>query len=114
MPLDKLDKDKPLPVNKAFRHLVVFQIKLIADAARDLFFSPISLIAFIFDAFLRPKVSESLSYKLAHAGRKSDRMINLFGEYTASGEFTIDETVNDLEEALLSEINKRKEQDRQE
>ena len=111
MPLDKLDKNKPLPVSKAFRHLIFFQIKLFVDAARDLLFSPISLIAFIIDAILKPPVKESLSYRLTHAGRKSDRMINLFGEYTATGEFTIDETVNDLESVLLSELNKRKERD---
>lgn len=111
MPLEKLDKDKPLPINKAFRHLMLFQIKLIADAARDLFFSPISIIAFILDVVFRPPVKDSFSYKLTHAGRKSDRMINLFGEYTSSGEFTIDETVNDLESALRNEISKRKEAD---
>ena len=108
MPLDTLDKNKPIPVNKAFRHLIFFQIKLFADAVRDLLLSPISIIAFIFDALLKPPVGESLSYKLTQAGRKSDRTINLFGEYTASGEFTIDETVNDLESAVLSELNKRK------
>ncbi|MGK0373578.1 MAG: hypothetical protein ACJA2E_000045 [Arenicella sp.] len=111
MPLDKLDISKPIPIGKAFRHLVFFQIKLIVDALRDLLFSPISLIAFIFDAVVKPPVGQSLSYKLTRLGRKSDRMINLFGEYTASGEFTIDATVNDLESKLLSEINKRKERD---
>ena len=108
MPLEKLDISKPIPILHAFRHLVFFQIKLIVDAARDLLFSPISLIAFILDAVLKPPVGESLSYKLTRLGRKSDRMINLFGEYTASGEFTIDDTVNDLESKLLRELNKRK------
>jgi hypothetical protein len=111
MPLDKLDINKPLPVGKAFRHLIFFQIKLFFDAFRDLLFSPISIMAFIVDAVLRPPVGESLSYKLTRLGRKSDRMINLFGEYTASGEFTIDETVNGLESAVLSELNKRKDHD---
>lgn len=111
MPLENLDKSKPLPVNKAFRHLVFFQIKLLADAVRDLLFSPISFIAFVLDAIMRPSVEESLSYKLSLAGRKSDRMINLFGEFSSSGEFTIDETVNDLESVLLSELNKRRNED---
>ena len=108
MPLEKLDKDKPLPVASAFRHLIFFQIKLIADAVRDLFFSPISLIAFIIDAVLKPPVRNSLSYKLTEAGRKSDRVINLFGEYTESGEFTLDETVNELESKLRDELNKNR------
>lgn len=111
MPLDKLDVSKPIPIGKAFRHLIFFQIKLFADAFRDLLFSPISIIAFILDAALRPPVGQSLSYRLTRLGRKSDRLINLFGEYTASGDFTIDETVNGLESKLLSELSKRKEQD---
>ncbi len=112
MPLSKLDKDKPLSTKQAFRHLIFFQIKLFVDAFRDLLFSPISLLAFAYDALVRPPVKDSLSYKLTLAGRKTDRMINLFGEYTESGEFTIDETVNELESALLSELNKRKVQDK--
>ncbi|GAA6138037.1 hypothetical protein NBRC116583_17840 [Arenicella sp. 4NH20-0111] len=114
MPLNNLEKDKPLPIKQAFRHLIFFQIKLFADAIRDLLFSPISLLAFACDAILKPSVKDSFSYKLTLAGRKSDRMINLFGEYTASGEFTIDETVNELESALLTELNKRRAQGKEE
>ncbi len=112
MPLSKLDKDKPLSTKQAFRHLIFFQIKLFADAIRDLMFSPISLFAFVYDAIVGPPVKDSLSYRLTLAGRKSDRIINLFGEYTESGDFTIDETVNELESALLNEVNKRRAQDK--
>ena len=112
MPLSKLDKDKPLPTKQAFRHFIFFQIKLFVDAFRDLLFSPISLIAFAYDAVVRPPVKDSLSYKLTLAGRKSDRMINLFGEYNESGEFTIDENLNEIESALLSELNKHKPQNK--
>ena len=108
MPLSKLDKDKPLPIRQAFRHLIFLQIKLLFDAARDVFLSPISMLAFICDAIFRPKVKDSFSYRLILTGRKTDRIINLFGEYSDSDEFTIDETVTDLESALLSEINKRR------
>jgi hypothetical protein len=74
MPLDKLDVSKPIPIGKAFRHLIFFQIKLFADAFRDLLFSPISpispisIIAFILDAALRPPVGQSLSYRLTRLG----------------------------------------------
>lgn len=112
MPLNKLNKNKPLPVKQAFRHLIFFQIKLFADAIRDLLFSPISLLAFAFDALVRPPVKDSMSYKLTLAGRKTDRMINLFGEYTSSGEFTIDETMTELESALLTELNKHRAQNK--
>ncbi len=110
MPLERLDRDQPLPRKQAVRHFIFFQIKLFADALRDLLFSPISLLAFVYDAIVMPPVKDSLSYKLTLAGRKSDRIINLFGEYTQSGEFTMDETVNELESALLSEIDKHRSQ----
>ena len=112
MPLSKLDKDEPLPIKQAFRHLIFFQIKLFADAARDLLLSPISVLAFIHDSIFAPPLKDSLSYKLMLAGRKTDRMINLFGEYSQSGEFTIDETVGEIETALLNEINKHRPQDK--
>jgi hypothetical protein len=108
MNLDNLPQDKPLPLNRAFRHLIVFQIKLFVDAFRDLIFSPISLFAFAADALMRPPVKDSLSYKLMVSGRQSDRMINLFDEYTKSGDFTIDTTVAEVESAIQREIKKHK------
>ena len=107
MQIEKLPQDEPIPLNRAFRHLVVFQIKLFVDAIRDVLFSPISLAAFVFDALLRPPVKESLSFKLMHAGRRSDRMINLFDEHTTSGEFTIDTTVAEVESAIHRELKKQ-------
>lgn len=108
MPIVNLSPDEPIPFQKALRHLVVFQIKLFVDAFRDLLFSPISLIAFIADAIMRPKVKDSMSLNIMMAGRRTDRMINLFDEHTASGEFTIDTTVAELESVLQREIKKRK------
>ena len=108
MPLDSLPQDKPIPFKKAFRHFLVFQIKLFVDAFRDLLFSPISLAAFIIDSFTKPAVNESLSFKIMHLGRHSDRVINLFDEHTSSDHFTIDETVKDVETILSKEIKKFK------
>jgi len=64
MPIETLPPKEPLPVYRAFRHLLVFQIKLFVDAIRDLLFSPISLIAFAIDAITKPTVEESMSYRL--------------------------------------------------
>ena len=44
-----------------------------------------------------------------HLGRRSDRVINLFDEYTSSNTYTIDETVAELESALHEGIKKRRE-----
>lgn len=106
MPLESLQSDEPIPIRNAFRHLLVFQLKLIFDAVRDLFFSPVSLIAFIIDSIMRPPVKNSFSYRLMHVGRRSDRIINLFDEYTGSGDYTIDETVAEVEVVLQRELKK--------
>lgn len=107
MHLDNHPENETLPLKKALRHLVVFQIKLLVDALRDLFFSPISLVAFLIDAVTRPILKDSLSYKLMLAGRRSDRVINLFDEYHSSEHFTIDRTVAEVESALQRELQKR-------
>ena len=109
MHLEDLPEDETLPLNKALRHLVVFQIKLFVDAMRDLILSPISLLALIVDALTRPTVKQSLSYKLMHAGRRSDRVINLFDEYYTTENFTIDQTVAEVESVLQRELQKHKE-----
>ena len=106
MPLESLPPDEPIPTRNAFRHLLVFQLKLVFDAVRDLLFSPVSLIAFIIDSIMRPAVKDSFSYRLMHVGRRSDRIINLFDEYTGSGDYTIDETVAEVEVVLQRELNK--------
>ena len=107
MPIENLPQNEPLPVYKAFKHLLVFQLKLLVDAVRDIAFSPISLFAFIYDAIVKPAVSESMSHKMMLLGRRSDRVINLFNEYTGSGEYTIDETVAEVENVLHREIEER-------
>lgn len=107
MPIENLPQDQPLPVYKALKHLLVFQLKLLVDAVRDVLFSPISLLAFIYDAFVKPPVRDSMSHKMMLLGRRSDRVINLFNEYTSSGEYTIDETVAEVETVLHKEIRNR-------
>ncbi len=72
---------------RALRHLIVFQLKLAADAFRDLLLSPLSVVVFIIDALNKPAVEDSLYLRLMLMGRHSDRMINLFDEYTDTGEF---------------------------
>lgn len=107
MSIVKLSPDEPLPMTKAFRHLLVFQVKLIADALRDLFLSPISLVVFFIDALARPLLKDSLTLKLMLAGRRTDRVINLFNEHTTDGEFTIDTSMAELETVIHREIKKK-------
>ena len=109
MPLESLPPEQPLPVGRTFRHLVVFQIKLFVDAIRDILFSPLSITAFLIDVITQPAAKDSLSLRLMHLGRRSDRVINLFNEYTNDGDYTIDQTVDEVETALQKEFEKERE-----
>ena len=85
-----------LSIGKSFRHLVIFQFKLLADAVRDLILSPLSIIAFIIDAVFRPRLSKSLSLRLMMMGRYSDRIINLFNEHNKTMDKKSDEKVSKI------------------
>jgi hypothetical protein len=99
-----VDEDQPggsrVSTAAAFRHLVIFQLKLAADALRDFLLSPLSILAFGLDVLRKPHVENSLYLRLMLLGRRSDRMINLFDDHSDSGEFTIDRAVDELEELL--------------
>ncbi|MFT6957356.1 MAG: hypothetical protein ACJAYC_002366 [Halieaceae bacterium] len=81
---------------QAFRHLLVFQIKLLADALRDLALSPMSIIVFFIDAIRKPALEDSLYLKLMLLGRRSDAFINLFDEHKDAGHFTADQAIEEL------------------
>lgn len=94
------DSDSRVRTSTALRHVLVFQLKLAADALRDFVLSPLSLVAFFIDVLRKPRVENSLYLRLMLLGRRSDRFINLFDDYRDSGEFTIDHAVDDLEDLL--------------
>jgi hypothetical protein len=93
---------------RALRHLIVFQLKLAMDALRDFALSPLSILVFLVDAVRKPAVADSLYLRLMIAGRKSDRVINLFDEYTQEGHYTVDKTFADVEEVVAREVSKEK------
>ena len=92
--------DEPVSIRRSFRHLVVFQIKLTLDALRDLALSPLSIAAFVLDALRQPALEDSLYARLMALGRRSDRVINLFDEYSETESYTVDEALSDFEEAV--------------
>jgi len=57
---------------------LVFQLKLGADALRDLVLSPLSMILVIVDIVSGHSEKQSLFYKMMKYGRLSDHWINLF------------------------------------
>lgn len=84
----------------ALRHVLVFQLKLAADAFRDFLLSPLSIAAFALDVIRKPRVEKSLYLRLMLIGRRSDRFINLFDDHRDGGAFTIDSAVDELEDLL--------------
>lgn len=87
------DSNARVTLGPALRHLVVFQLKLGADALRDLFLSPLSILVFIVDAIRKPTLEESLYLRLMVLGRRSDEYINLFDQHKDKGNFTMDEAI---------------------
>ncbi len=90
----------PMTFWAAFRCLIVFQLKLALDALRDFLFSPLSIVAFLLDAALQPNESVSYTRRLKDMGQRSDRVINLFDEYSGKGHYTVDETFGEVESAV--------------
>lgn len=61
------------------RDIAVFQVKLIVDGLRDLVLVPISLVAGIISLLTGGDKPGSEFYELLRMGRRSERLINLFG-----------------------------------
>lgn len=101
----KEDSKAEVTTAQAFRHLLKFQIKLGADALRDLLLSPVSLVVFVIDTLRKPRLEDSLYLKLMLLGRRSDRMINLFDEHKDAGHFTVDQAIEELEGLVVSRRN---------
>jgi hypothetical protein len=96
------DKESKAQVStaQAFRHMLIFQIKLAADALRDLILSPVSILVFIADALRKPALEDSWYLRLMLLGRKSDRLINLFDEHKNAGQYTVDRAVHEVENVV--------------
>jgi hypothetical protein len=102
------DSEPEVTGRRALRHLLVFQFKLAMDALRDFALSPLSIIVFIIDAIRKPKIEDSLYLRLMAVGRQSDRIINLFDEYSGEGHYTVDKTLAEFEEVVAREMKKKK------
>jgi hypothetical protein len=62
------------------RDVLVLQVKLAVDAIRDLVLSPVSIVAGILDLLAGGERPGRLFYSVLLAGRRSERIINLFGD----------------------------------
>jgi len=62
------------------RDILVLQVKLAVDALRDLILSPLSLVAGVLDLLTGGQQPGRLFYPLLVAARRTEQLINLFGE----------------------------------
>jgi hypothetical protein len=90
------------------RDLLAFQLKLAADALRDFVISPIALVAGVIDLVRGGARTGELFQAVLAAGRRSERIINLFGEESlAEGEkSSIDALVGRFEKLVVEQYEK--------
>lgn len=88
-------------VISSLRRLIVFQLKLLADAGRDLLLSPISFAVAIIDILFRLEGKDSLFNKMLELGIKSDHFINLFGQFGSDD--TISALVDEVGNSVVSQ-----------
>ena len=88
-------------VRLAIGRLLLFQLKLFADAGRDFLLSPISTLALLVDLVLGLDGEDSYFERLLAFGVRSDHFINLFGQYSEGQ--TIDSVVKDVANASHKE-----------
>lgn len=62
------------------RDILVLQVKLAVDALRDLILSPLALVAGVLDLLTGGQQPGRLFYPLLVAARRTEQLINLFGE----------------------------------
>ncbi len=84
------------------KRFLVFQLKLYAEAIRDVFLSGLALLAFVTDLVFRLRGEDSLFEQLLRLGRKSERAINLFNQHDheISGVSSIDGIVREVEDRI--------------
>ena len=88
------------------RELLLFQLKLFADAARDLLLSPVAIVCYILDLSHDGPKKESHFEKLMAFGRRTDHHINLFKHSRSykKGMMTVDDAAKVVEDTLVNEL----------
>lgn len=95
------------------RDVLVLQLKLVADALRDLLISPASIVAGVLDLIQGGERPGRLFYAVLAAGRRSEQIINLFGEAereptrsAAADPASIDAVVGRLERMIVEQYER--------
>ncbi len=88
------------------RDTLVFQVKLLGDGMRDVFLSPVSIMAAVAGLLFSPSKPDYYLRKLMAFGHKTDRWLNLFGthsDHSTSTKKNSDVYVKKVEDMLLKE-----------
>jgi len=94
------------------KRLLIFQIKLAADALRDILMSPISLVFTLIDSIQNNRGQNSYFEKLMQFGRNTEKRINLFEQHEEDvssdcKDVSIDSILNRVEGVILKEYKNK-------
>ncbi|MEQ8955320.1 MAG: hypothetical protein RL120_14410 [Gammaproteobacteria bacterium] len=85
------------------RRLLVFQLKLVVDIARDFVFAPLAVVACIIDLVQQNNGESSSFERVMELGRSLERKVNLFEQHNGDTEkdpHSVDGIVDSLEQNL--------------
>lgn len=99
---------------KFLRDVLVFQLKMLLDNARDFALMPVSLFAALIDFVFKGDPPGKLFYQVLRWGAHSERIINVYSAIEGEGSdqsavnpsYTVDAVVARLEEVLARECAK--------
>lgn len=88
------------------RDVLVLQLKLAVDALRDLVISPVSIVAGLIDLVQGGERPGRLFYAVLDAGRRSEQLINLFGEAHGEEPVSLDAVVARVEKLVVEQYER--------
>jgi len=98
----------PAGRSRLLRDLVVLQIKLMADALRDIVLSPIALVAGLIGLLSGKPAATGLFYDVVRFGRRTEKWIDPFsaGGDLEKDEAGLDEVLNRIHAQLMAEYER--------
>ncbi len=100
MTQQQIGSEEPYTRWQIFRKLLVFQYKLLIDAAKDFMLSPLAMVAAFVDILHPGPPSRMLFPGLMKLGRRAEEAINLFGQPVGEEEWTVDRLVDGVESSI--------------
>ena len=97
-----MKREPTTPAGALLREMSLLQLKLFLDAARDLVFSPIVLVAALFDVILLKQQPPRFFHDVLRMGKRSDEWIDLWApiEQREQVPENVDALVDRVEEIL--------------